>query len=319
MRSPAAWKIQRVDGMARELQESPVTAVVSIKGIRNNQLQKIRSDLRNDLKIEVVRNRLFLKALEKVKKENIGKLQEFTEGQLAVVTTKFDPSKLNRVLQGTKQKAAARGGEIAEDDIVIPEMATNFPPGPMISEFQKAGLQTAIEKGKIVIKKETVYVKKGEAIPKDKAKILEKLEILPVTVGLDVIAAYQDGLIFDREAMSITLEQIVGNIAAAFSQAKGLALEALFLVPAIVPDLIVKARLNAEQLALETGYVDASNVELFILKAIREATALNSTISGGEGEGKAPDRDSKKKEEAKNEPQESDQDRVSEGLSSLFG
>jgi large subunit ribosomal protein L10 len=318
MRSPAAWKTQRVDRMAKEIQESPVAALVSIKGIRNNQLQKIRRDLRNDLKIEVVRNRLFLKALERVKRDNIGKLAEFSTGQLAVITTKHDPSRLGRILQGTKQKAAARGGETAEDDIVIPEMATNFPPGPMISEFQKAGLQTAIEKGKIVIKKETVYVKKGETIPKDKAKILEKLEILPVTVGLDVVAAYQEGLIFDREALSITLEQIVGNIAKAFAQAKGIALDAMFLVPAIVPDLIVKARLNAEHLALETGYVDSSNVELFILKAIREATTLNNTISGEEAE-QAPGHDNEKKKETKDEPKESDEDRASEGLSSLFG
>ena len=317
MRSPASWKIDRVNRMAKELQESPVSAIISIKGIRNNQLQKIRSELRGDLKIEVVRNRLLLKSLEKVKKDNFQKLGEFTEGQVAVVTTDYAPAKLNNVLISKKQKTSPRGGEVAEEDIIVPEMATNFPPGPMISEFQKAGLPTAIEKGKIVIKSETVYVKHGEVISKDKAKILEKLEIKPITVGLDVIAAYQDGIIFGKEAMSITPEQVMADIARAFSSAKIVALDAIFLVKEIVPDLIVKARLNAEQLALETGYVDASNVQLFILKAIKEATALSKTVSGEES-GTASET-KHETEKTKNEPQESDEDRASEGLSSLFG
>lgn len=317
MRSPASWKIERVDRMAKELQESPVSAIISIKGIRNNQLQKIRSELRSDLKIEVVRNRLLLKSLEKIKNENLQKLGDFAQGQVAVVTTDFAPAKLNQVLLGKRQKTSPRGGEVADEDIVVPEMTTNFPPGPMISEFQKAGLPTAIEKGKIVIKSETVYVKQGEVISKDKAKILEKLEIKPITVGLDVIAAYQDGLIFDKEAMSISPEKVMADIARAFSSAKVVALDALFLVKEIVPELIVKARLNAEHLALETGYVDPSNVQLFILKAIREATALNNTVSGEEGA--AVSETKEKKGEAKNEPQESDEDRASEGLSSLFG
>lgn len=316
MRHPAQWKVELVKEMASEFSNSPVTALVSIKGIRNSQLQKIRRDLKGDAKIRVVRRRLLLKALEQVGKKNIKDLGKLAEGQIAVVTTNEMPSKLYAILESKKQKAAARGGEIADHDIIIPEMPTNFPPGPMISEFQKAGLQTAIEKGKIVIKKETLYVKKGEPIPKDKAKILEKLEILPVTVGLDIIGAYSDGVIFNREAIAITQEMIIGDIVRAFSQARNVALDAMFLVKEIVPDLIVKARISAEALALETGTVDESNVQLFILKAIKEATALSQAISGEQEEpAKANSSESKPKEETK----ENDEDKASEGLSALFG
>lgn len=317
-REPAAWKVELVKDLKKEIEKSPVSALVSIKGIRNAQLQKIRSDLQGRVKIRVVRKRLLLKALEKVKLENIKDFGDMASGQVAVITTEEAPVKLFRMLENTKQKAAARGGEIAEDDIIVPEMPTNFPPGPMISEFQQAGLQTAIEKGKIVIKKETVYVKKGEAIPKNKAKILEKLEILPVTVGLNMIGAYQAGLVFNKAAVSITEEQLIGDIARAFSQAKNVALETLFLVPEIVPQLIIKARLYAEQLALETGTVDESNVQLFILKAIREATALNKAISGEASE-EQPQTEEKNEEPAAEESKQDDEDKASEGLSALFG
>ncbi len=317
-REPASWKVELVKELTKEIEKSPVSALVSIKGIRNAQLQKIRSDLKGRVKIRVVRKRLLMKALDKVKLENIKEFGNMAEGQIAVITTEEAPAKLYRILEGTKQKAAARGGEIAEDDIIVPEMPTNFPPGPMISEFQKAGLPTAIEKGKIVVKKETLYVKKGEAIPKDKAKILEKLEILPVTVGLNIIGAYEAGLVFNRAAVSITEEQLVGDIVHALAQARNIALETLFLVPEIVPQLLVKARLYAEQLALDTGTVDESNVQLFILKAIREATALNRSVSGEASEA-APEEESKEAQETTEESKQDDEDKASEGLSALFG
>ncbi len=317
-REPASWKVELVNELTNEIEKSPVSALVSIKGIRNAQLQKIRADLKGRVKIRVVRKRLLMKALKEVKLENIEEFGKMAEGQIAVITTEEAPSKLYRILEGTKQKAAARGGEIAEEDIVVPEMPTDFPPGPMISEFQKAGLPTAIEKGKIVVKKETLYVKQGEAIPKDKAKILEKLQILPVTVGLDIIGAYEAGLVFNRAAVAITEEGLMSQIAGAFAQAKSMALETLFLVPEIVPQLLVKARLGAEQLALETGTVDEGNVQLFILKAIREATALSKSISGEASE-ETPEEPSSEGEETSEESKQDDEDKASEGLSALFG
>ncbi|HLH85828.1 MAG TPA: 50S ribosomal protein L10 [Thermoplasmataceae archaeon] len=315
MRKPASWKVELVENLSKELESSPVTALVSIKGIRNNQLQKIRTDLRGKARIQVVRRRLLIKALERVKKENFQKLSQLASGQIAVVTTEESPNKLYKTLESKKQKAAARGGEIADHDIIIPEMATNFPPGPMISEFQKAGLQTAIDKGKIVIKKETLYVKKGEPIPKEKAKILEKLEILPVTVGLEIIGAFSDGVLFDRDALTINEDLVASQVSTAFQAAKRIALESMFLVDEIVPDLIVRARLHAEKLALEAGFVDESNIQLFILKAIREAAALNSAVSG-ETAGTVKQEE---KTEEKTETKESDEEKASEGLSALFG
>ena len=69
-----------------------------------------------------------------------------------------------------------------------------FKPGPVVGEFQKAGLPAAIEKGKVVIKSDKVLVKSGGQITRDQAQALTKLEIYPMTVGLDLRAAYEEGL-----------------------------------------------------------------------------------------------------------------------------
>lgn len=318
MTEPASWKVELVDQLSKELDNSAVAAIVSIKGIRNEQLQQIRRNLRSDLKMRVLRKRLLLKAFEKSKKPNINVLKDVMQGQIALITTELNPAKLNRMLEATKQKAPARGGEIAPEDIIVEaNRDTGFPPGPMISEFQKVGLPTAIEKGKIIIKKETVLVKEGEVIPKDKAKIMEKLEIKPITVGLDVLGAYGDGLLYSKDVLSITLEEIVGNIVNAFSSAKGVALETMYLIPEIIPQLLVKAKLQSEVLALESGYMDESNVQIFILKAIREANAISRKLGGEEVTSEVKEEEPKAKEEEKSE--EDVEGDISEGLGALFG
>jgi len=315
MTHPAPWKIELVKELETDIESNPVVVLVGITGIGNTQLQNIRKSLKGKAKLRVVRKRLFLKALEGSKKEHIQDLAKIADGQIAIVTTSSPPTVIGKMLESTRQKAFAKGGEIAEGDIVIPEMVTEFPPGPMMSEFQKVGLQTGIDKGKIAIKKESVLVKAGDRIPKDKARILSKLGISAVDAGLEIIGAYSDGLIFNREVMSINADFVTSNIALAFSQAKNIALEAMFLVPDIIPSLIIKARISAEQLAVMTGTMDESNVELFILKAIREANSLNSAVSGGET-AKSEEKEEKKEKKA---AAEDNSDKVSDGLSALFG
>ncbi len=309
MTNTPQWKIDLVNETASEVSSSPVTAFVSIKGIRNKQLQGIRRALKGQAKIRIIRGTLLTKALEKSGNVKLEEMKKYVGGQIALVTTKYSPSKLYSVLENNRQKSAARGGEIAAEDIIVEAKDTSFPPGPMISEFQKVGLQAAIEKGKIVIKKEAVLVKKGEKISREKAKVLEKLEIFPLDVGLDVISAYNEGIIFDKDAMSITPERVMEEIASAFAKGKVLAKDITFIVKEIVPELVVKARLQAETLAMRVNFVDESNMGAFILKAISQATALAENLDGP----KTETVEEKKQEE---KPKEED---TSEGFGALFG
>ena len=307
MTEPAKWKVELVNKVTSEMDQSPVSAIVSIKGIRNKQLQQIRRSLKGKAKLRVMRGTLVEKSLENVKKDHIGDLKEFISGQIALITTEMTPQKLYASLEGSKQKAAARGGETATEDIIIEAKETQFPPGPMISEFQKVGLQTAIEKGKIVIKKESVFVKKGEKISKEKAKILEKLEIHPITVGLDVVSAYYDGLIFKADVLSITPEFVMGEIAMAFSRAKVLAGSVMFITKEIVPELIIKGRLQAESLGMEAKFLDEKEMGNLIINS-RAAVQKTET------------KEKAHKEEVKEEKnEEKEAEDATEGFGALFG
>jgi large subunit ribosomal protein L10 len=304
MTTTPQWKVDLVNEIATTVSKSPVTAFVSIKGIRNKQLQGIRKSLRGEATIRVVRGTILEKALDKVETKNIDQMKKFIGGQIALITTKYSPAKLYSVLEKSRQKAAARGGEIAEEDIVVPAKDTNFPPGPMISEFQKVGLQAAIEKGKIVIKKEMIIVKKGSKISKDKARVLEKLEIFPLDVGLEAVSAFDQGIIFNKEAMSLTPDRLMLDIVTAFAKGKALANGVTFIVKEIMPELIVKARIQAESLAVASSFVDESTMETFITKAVSQANVIEDEV------------EEKKEEKKEEKPKEEDS---SEGFGALFG
>ncbi|MHB8360304.1 MAG: 50S ribosomal protein L10 [Thermoplasmataceae archaeon] len=311
MTEPAKWKIELVNNVRTEIENSPVTAIVSIKGIRNKQLQQIRRSLKGKAKLRVMRGTLVHKAMDGVKKENLVNLKEFLSGQIALITTDMQPQNLYSSLEGSKQKAAARGGEVALEDIVVGAKETSFPPGPMISEFQKVGLQTAIEKGKIAIKKEVIFVKKGEKISKDKAKILEKLEIYPITVGLDIISAYYDGLIFNRDVLSITPEFVTSEIALAFSKAKVLASSVMFITKEIVPELVIKGRIQAESIAVATKFVDENEMQSFLSRLVGKSSS---------DKGQDHHRKGTEEKEEKNEVEEEKQpEDANEGFGALFG
>ncbi len=308
MTATPQWKIDLVNKTAEEMSKSPVVAFVSIKGIRNKQLQSIRRNLKGEANIRILRGTLLTKALEKNGDESLAKLKQFIGGQIALITSKDAPSKLYEKLEANRQQAPVKGGEIAEEDIIVEAKDTNFPPGPMISEFQKVGLQAAIEKGKIVIKKESVMVKKGDKISREKAKVLEKLEIFPLNVGLDVITALSEGLLYDKEALSLTPARVMEEIASAFVKSKALATDITFLVKEIIPELLVKARVQAESLAMKADFVDESNMGTFILKALNQANAIAQSTGG----------DTKKVIEEKKEEEPKEED-SSEGFGALFG
>ncbi len=153
----------------------------------------------------MLKNTLLKLALTEAAKDKKGveKLVDAVNGQCAVVTSDLNPFRLFRQLDATKTKMPARGGEIAPDDIEIKAGDTPFKPGPVVGELQKAGLPAAIEQGKVVIKKDKILVKKGDKIPRDVALVLSKLAIYPLTVGLDLQAVFEEGMIYKTDVLAV--------------------------------------------------------------------------------------------------------------------
>jgi large subunit ribosomal protein L10 len=195
-----------------------------------------------------------------------------------VITADVNPFKLFKELEKTKTPAPARGGERAPEDIWVREGETPFKPGPVVGELQKAGLPAAIERGKVIIKKDKLMVKAGDKIPRDVAQVLARLEIFPLIVGLDLKGAYEDGMVYHRDALAVDDIVVRGQIARAGMGALALALEIGYATKQTVPLLLAKAAQQALTLSIESEFPTKESITFLLAKAQAQANALSAQV-----------------------------------------
>ncbi|UCF07512.1 MAG: 50S ribosomal protein L10 [Thermoplasmata archaeon] len=309
------WKKSRVEDLANLLINNPVIGVIDIGGIPASQLQQIRSGLPTGSHLVVTKNTLIRLALARAAKErkNIEKLEEALDGQRGIITADMNPFKLFRAMESTKTKAPAKGGEVAPEDIVILEGDTPFKPGPIVGELQKAGFPAAIERGKVVIKKDKTLVKKGDRIPREVAKLLARLEIYPMTVGLNLLAGFEDGMIYLREVLDVDVDQFLKDMGMASQQAFNLAMFTGYPTDLTIRPLLQNAHQNGFNLAFNLNFPTSETIELMLSKAQGQALSLKSHLpedktEGTEGKENVPKKEGQeeKKEEGTAEEPSSD-------------
>ncbi len=264
--------------------KSKVVGLANIHGIPAPQFQGIRKTLAGRASITVAKNNLIRLALKEAaaKRKGLEALAQDLDGQTAVITADVNPFKLFKELEKTKTPAPARGGEKAPEDIWVREGETPFKPGPVVGELQKAGLPAAIERGKVIIKKDKLMVKAGDKIPRDVAQVLARLEIFPLIVGLDLKGAYEDGMVYHREALAVDDVVVRGQIAQAGMGALALALEIGYPTKETVPLLLAKAFRSALSLSVESGFPTKESVKFLLAKAQAQANALSAQVPAAE-------------------------------------
>ncbi len=276
-----AWKKKEVNKLSNLLKTSPIVGVVDIEGIPAFQMQEMREKLRGAVNITVSRNTLIERAIDEVKEErdDFEELKDYLGGQTALVTTDINPFKLYKRMEATKSDAPAKGGEVADKDIVVEKGNTPFKPGPIVGDLQKAGIPASIQSGKVKINKTKKVVKEGEIIPQDLARMLTRLEIKPITVGLDLKIAYEDGMFFDQDVLDIDTDEYVEKIKRCALSAFNLSVNAAYPTKQNIEILISKASRDALSLAFNSDLtIDEKTTELKIKQAYSHMLGLASKL-----------------------------------------
>src|ERR671934_238727 len=174
-----------------ELQQLPreynVIALSKITKVRATQLMMIRKKFRNDIKIRIIKNRVAIRAFEKVQGiTGLENLSKQLEGQCALMFTNISPFKLNLIFSQNKVFLPAKGGDVATKEIAVPAGNTGIAPGPVLSEFKVANIPTKIDQGTIWVSKDTVVAKAGDVVSMPLASLLSKLNIKPIEAGIAV-------------------------------------------------------------------------------------------------------------------------------------
>jgi len=271
----AEWKKKEVEVLANIIKEHPVIALVDVANVPAYPLSKMRENLRDKAVLRVSRNTLIelaiKKAAEELGKPELVKLIDYIQGGAAILATEMNPFKLYRFLQENKTPAPAKPGVPVPKDVVVPAGPTALAPGPVVGEMQALGIPARIEKGKVTIQKETVVLKAGEIITPQLANILNKLGLEPLEVGLDVLAVYEDGIIYTPNVLAVDPEEYIKMLQQAYMYAFNLSVNIAYPTKQTIEAILQKAFLNAKSVAVEANYITKDTAGDILGKAFRVA------------------------------------------------
>ena len=286
----AVWKREIFDDLTELLKEHSVIAVADLQKVRSSQIQEIRKKLRGKADLIVAKNTILRKAAEKAatSKENVDRFAQSLTGSKVLIFTQMNPYELIIFLNKNKVRVPAKGGDIATSDIMVPGGNTGLQPGPVISEFNEAKVQTRIEGGSIFVAKDTVVVSKGEVIPVKIASLLSKLGMKPMEAGLSLSYAYDNGLILGPSDLAFDLDKMKADVTSAARLAVGFAVEANIMLPQTAPIIIGKAYRQAVAVSVESEFFTKETANLILQKAYANMNALSAAISTVKPDALAP-------------------------------
>ena len=277
------WKKDEIKKIVDGVHSHKVVGIVDVRGVPADSLQKMRRNLLGKVEMRMVRNTLSTIAFDSLPEgEKAKDLGRFVDGQMVIVYTNDNPFKLYKTLNATKSKRAAKGGDIAPGDIVVPKGPTSFKPGPLVGEFQQVGIPAGIEGGKVVIKDTKTVVKKGEKISAKLAEALTRLEIMPMDVGLNLKAAVEGHMLYMPEDLGMDEDVLRGMFAQASAHAFNLSIEAGITTKDTIEPLIQKAVRESKALAVNAPIFEKDVMDLIMSKAEMEMLAVAKMVAGKE-------------------------------------
>ncbi len=275
------WKREEVAAIAEFIDRYDSVGVVEITGIPSQQLQEMRRDLHGTAELRVSRNTLLVRALEEAE-SGFEQLTDHVAGQVGLIGTSDNPFSLYQQLEASKTSAPINAGEVAPNDVVIPEGDTGIDPGPFVGDLQSVGASARIEGGSITVLEDSHVLDAGGEVSADLANVLSELDIEPKEVGLDLRGVYGDGVLFSPEDLEIDVEAYRSDVVAAASGGRNLAINARFPTPSTVPALLSKATGQAKSLGLQAGIEDPDVLPDLIGKADSQVRALAAQIDDEE-------------------------------------
>ncbi len=276
----AVQKKKAVDALVRLFGSYSVVAVVNLESLPSAQLQRLRVSLGDDLNI-VMRKKSVIKlavAAVKGKVKGIDMLESSLSGMPALIFTNYSPFKLANLLNKSKSKAPAKPGQTAPYDIVIPAGPTSFAPGPIISELASVGIKAGVEGGKIAVKVPSTIAREGEKIKPKVAEVMAKFNIQPMEIGLNLVAAFENGIMYDKKVLSVSPEAYVNELVTAALESRAVALQVGYPAAETIVLLITRSAREARHIAKEFGIMVPELAEELVGKAGLEAAAIEGMI-----------------------------------------
>jgi large subunit ribosomal protein L10 len=271
-------KVNFVEEHKKLLKNYKVIGIVQLKGIPDRLLQSTKHKLRDSTRFIMGRKSLLTMILDS-NADTKGLSEHLTE-TCAIILSNDGPFDLYAKFKSNSIRLAAKPGQTAPDDVSVSAGETGIQPGQTVTDLKSAGIDVQIQKGKVVIAKDKVVVKKGDTISSKMAKALHTLDILPFEAVIEPSALLSENLIFNRKVLGIDRESTTSELARCFGNALSICLEAKIINSYTINNFITNAYNNALHLGLEVKALDSGIVDLLLASAASQAAALNNLQEG---------------------------------------
>lgn len=270
------WKEGEVTSIKSLLNSYDTIGLAKIRGLGSKQLQRIRKEFGTDALLRVSKNSMISRSFSE---SDMKDMVDFIEDQMALIFTGLDAFELYKVMENSKIPAPIKAGAVAPQDIVIEEGPTSLKPGPVVGELQNLGIPAGIDGGKVVVKQRKVAVEGGERVSPELADMLAKLEIYPITEGLDLCAVYDSGesVLFSTDVLHVDKSKYLSDITEAARSVFSLATHIKYDYPTryTIADMLREASVKSQALAFNCAYPTSETIKPLIQKAYNNARNLS--------------------------------------------
>jgi large subunit ribosomal protein L10 len=287
-------KIKQVEGTVEEMKNYKTVALLDLKKLPDALLQTLRKRIKEGGgKVKILRKPVIKRVLESNKK--LSERSDESKRPVALILTNDSPYQLNKFFKENKKKRAAKVGDVAQADIVVPAGDTDLPPGPALSELKAGGVNVAIKGGKIVVNKDSTVAKAGEKITGPKAKALTTLGVMPFDVMANMIFGFDGTYIYSTEVLGLG-DTVNEDLSSCLSQALNFSMNASYPTGQNAELLLADAIRQSVNVALNAEVYSSSSIEQLLTSAIRQGVAMDGVKPSD-----APKEEKKEEPEAKAE------------------
>ncbi len=213
--------------------------------------------------------------------KGINNLDSYLKGPTMIILANESPFKLFKEIKKNASSAFAKEGMIAPEDITVKEGDTGIPPGPALTDFKVAKIDTQIRNGKIYVSKNTLVAKKGDKIDAKVSVLLTKLNIKPMKILLDLrtVLDKSNNAFYFKDLLDVNVELLVQNIKSAHSRAYCLAIGKNYVTKQTIKPLLVKGYKSSKAVALKGNVLTHHTKKDILVKAHKIAHTLSKRIN----------------------------------------
>uniref|UniRef100_A0A7S2EY53 60S acidic ribosomal protein P0 n=1 Tax=Stereomyxa ramosa TaxID=1078864 RepID=A0A7S2EY53_9EUKA len=292
---------ERLIGLLKEYDQ---ILLVSADNVGSNQMQKIRMQLRGKAVVLMGKNTLIRKAI----RDHIDELPQYEvllphlRGNTGFVFSKAPLNEVRSLIMEHKVSAAAKAGAISPLTVVVPKGPTGMEP-TKTSFFQALQIPTRISRGVIEIINDVPLLTVGQKVSASQAVLLQMLNILPFSYGLQSTVVYDRGDVYDSAILDLSDEDLLGKFFAGVNNIAALSLSIGYPTLVSVPHSLINSFRSLLAISIESDYTFKQSEEIKELLADPEklAAMLAASASSSGPKGAATEAEAADEEESESE------------------